>query len=364
MTSSESSGDPLLCPICGIEMSRIAVTGAGEVIGCEPCAEQRGVEADILTEEEWTAPDSVRQALAEYGIIEYQATKSPCTETREPRAHVWEVTAGDKRYVVKRFHAWLEDAAIEHERSVLSRLAERRMPVAAPMLSREGAPVVRVVGERWALYPTLGGRHLTQQEWMWHIPRAAETLAEMHVALEDWTPDGAPHSAWDSWNQEKLEAMLAQWPALDDIPLDLLDAVRDRLAERYFSGVYEALPRTIVHGDFCASNVLWHGEQVVGILDFEKAHRDTVLFDFGWGIGTRHPPLVRAVVATYTRTRPLSPLEREALPEALLIGTLMAIHSQLTVFKNVDAAVRRAQDLFFLMRDAEILRRAVAVRPA
>ncbi|MDE3230874.1 MAG: hypothetical protein KGO05_13430, partial [Chloroflexota bacterium] len=103
---------------------------------------------------------------------------------------------------------------------------------------------------------------------------------------------------------------------------------------------------------------------ISGILDFERAHPDTALFDFAWGLGDRRPPLLRATVASYSRARPLSPVEREALPEALLLGMLMAIDIQMTYFGNMREVARLASELHHTVRDLESLRKAVALKPA
>lgn len=366
MTSSPfSDGQPaLICPTCGIEVARMAVTTTGKLISCEDCARQRGVMAQIMTLAEWDAPDAVRAALECYGMVDSQAEKTPQSEFQEPRAHVWAVRANGRRYFLKRYHTWLDTESIRYEHSLLAHLARRQMPVTVPVAARDGGTVASVNGARWALYPALEGEQVTHQQWMWRVPKAAETLARMHVAAEDFEPEGMPHPEWDAWSLERMDDMLGKWPSLPDPAPELVASARDRLAERYFAGAYNELPRTIVHGEYGLTNLLWQGESVSGLLDLERAHPDTVLFDFGWGIGTRHPPLVRAVVATYTRVRPLSPLERNVLPEALLLGALMAIHAELTVYGNVEDATRRAHDLFFLLRDADALRRAVAIRQA
>jgi Ser/Thr protein kinase RdoA (MazF antagonist) len=353
---------PLVCPICGRVVSRMAVTAAGELISCDTCARERGISADIIDLNQWESVEDVREALAGFGVTDYVAVKTPQSQTQEPRAHVWEVWSGDRRLVLKRYHAWLEDSAIRYEHSILQRLAQRQMPVASPLPAPSGERVLRSSSARWALYPALDGIQATQQEWMWRVPRAAEALAALHIALQGFTPDGAPHREWEAWSLERVDAMMAQWPAVPGAPPALVLDARDRLAARYFTPTYQGLAHTIVHGEFSIANVLWRGDQVVGILDFEKAHSDTVLFDFMCGVGTRHPPLVRAVVATYTRTRPLSPEERNLLPEALLLGALIGLDVQLMVYQNMDEAARRAQDVFFLMRDAEALRRAVALK--
>ena len=60
----------------------------------------------------------------------------------------------------------------------------------------------------------------------------------------------------------------------------------------------------------------------------------------------------------------VSPVEREALPEALLLGSLMAIDIQLTYFRNLVEVSRLGQELALMVRDLEALRKAVAAKPA
>jgi Ser/Thr protein kinase RdoA (MazF antagonist) len=261
---------------------------------------------------------------------------------------------------LKRYHAWLDTSALQYEQSVVASLAQHRLPVAEPIPAQDGATIVECTGARWGLYPALTGEQVTLREWMWRAPQAASTLATMHGALERFEPDGVAYPAWDAWSLQRVDEMLGSWPALPELPDELLGAVRDHLAERFFDGTWDALPKTIVHGEFTASNLLWRGDQLVGVLDFEKAHRDTPLCDLAMSVGSRHPPLIRAVLATYTRVRPLSPLERESLPEALLLSALADLHTHLIVYANYDEAARRAVELAYLMRGLDVVRKASA----
>ena len=364
MSSAEPSYQASMptCPICGRSLERMVVTRAGELIGCEDCAQSRGLTGEVLSLAEWVAHDAVRETLSQYGLGDYAATKPPQAPGRPPSAHLWEIGANGERFLLRRFHSRLATDAIRYEHSVLAQLRARGLPVALPVPASGGATFVTAGGARWALYPIMEGRPVGKQDWMWRVPKAAETLALLHVALASFQPEGAPYAGWDAWTLDTLDDMIGRWPARPEIPPDLVASVRARLAERYFGELYEQLPRTIVHGDFGLASVLWQGDAVSGILNFERAHRDTPLFDFGRGIGMRWPPLMRAVVATYTRVRPLSPLEREALPEALLVGMLAGIDDELTTTGDPQELARRGQDLFFLLRDAEALRKAVAAK--
>lgn len=351
---------PLVCPFCAQVIEHIAVTPTGELIGCDTCAFERGLNPIVLTHEEWFARDATRAALALFGMREPRVGKPAQTAFEHPRAHVWWVEAEGRRYFLKRYHAWLSPQMIAYEHSVLRYLAEYGQTVAVPVLAEAGEAVAPSGGALWGLYPALPGQALSPQDWMWRAPKAAESLALLHTALEQCAPAGIVHPEWDAWTLDRLDALLEQWPYVSEVGGGLVLAARDHLMHHYFSGPHAELPRAVVHGDFAPSNLLWRGDQLAGLLDFEQAHRDTALVDFAAGLGSRHPPLLRAVVATYTRVRPLSPQERQALPEALLLGAILGIYQQVVLRGDYDEAARREADLELLLRDIEVVRRAVA----
>lgn len=348
------------CPLCGRGCARLAVTAAGELVSCEECATERmlGAQLRSLSLDEWNAPEAVRAALERYGLADAHANKTAQTGGSQPRAHIWEIEAGGRRLILKRYHAWLDEDAVRYEHSVLAHLAEQRFPVAVPLPAEDGVRFVLLDDARWALFPALEGQHAAGQDWMWRMTKAGATLAALHQDLRGFAPDGRPDRAWDAWSLERLDEMLARWPHLSPLAIDLVTSVRNHLAEHFFGGTYESLPRTIVHGEFAGTNILWRGEAVTGVLDWERAHSDTPLYDFATGIGTRWPPMLRGVVATYSRVAPLTDAERAALPEALLVGALMSVDAQLTRNNNGVEATPQLQELAFMWRDVEALRKA------
>jgi len=360
---------PLLCPFCQRPLEVVVVNPAGELIGCEDCAEERGLAGEVLTLDEWNAPAAVEEVLARFGLKHAQAGKPATAGTDRPRAHYWEIISDDARYFLRRFYSWYPAPAIQHMHSVLAHLASGPDPLPVPRVVPEagsGQSYTQAAGTCWALYRALDGHIASPQEWMWGRPKAAEMLATLHRRLEGFVPDGEEFAPWSAWTIETVDRVLESWQPHPDLAPELLAHIRDRLATRYFENLYPALPKLIVHGDYVAANVLWRGDAmslgVSGILDFEKVHRDTALFDFAWGLGDRRPPLLRASIATYSRVRPLSILEREAIPEALLLGALMGIDMQMTYFNNQDEVSRLAQELAYMVRDLESLRKAAAAK--
>lgn len=357
---------PLTCPTCGTVLDLLVVNPAGELIGCEDCAEEIGLAGGVMSLDEWNAPATVDEVLRQYSLGDFHVSKPAATAVQRPRAHYWEVFAGNRRFYLKRFHDWYPVESIHYTQSILAHLSEQGIAVPRYVPDSSGASFTQAAGSHWALYRALDGRQATEQEWMWGRPKAAEMLGMLHAALEGFTPEGEPFQPWSAWTLETVDHVLDGWQPLRALPPDLLGFIRDRLATRYFGDLYPELPKLVVHGDYVLTNVLWRGESVnatiCGVLDFERAHLDTALFDFAWGLGDRRPPLLRATVATYSRVRPLLPVEREALPEALLLGAVMGLDMQMTYFNNVREVARQAQELALLVRDLEPLRKAVALK--
>ncbi|HEX9070065.1 MAG TPA: phosphotransferase [Ktedonobacterales bacterium] len=354
----------LSCPRCGDLLASVAVNPSGEMIGCEACAISLGLAAEIMSLREWESTDLALGALREFGLTDASVTR-PAPDTT-PRLHYWLASSGGHHYYLRRFHDWFPDTAVVWMHSVMGHLADRGLPVPHCAPSVSGQSFARHAGAAWALYRAVEGHTANEREWMWGRPRAAETLAQLHTALEGFTPQGEPFDLWGAWTLDTVDRVLASWEPMPELPDDLLAYVRHRLATHFFAGPGAELPHGIVHGDLTPGNLLWRGEanglSIAGILDFERAHHDTALMDFAWGLGDRRPPLLRATVAAYARHRPLSAPEREAMPEAMLLGTLMALDMQLSYYHDLREATRLARELAFTARDLEGLRRAVSLR--
>jgi homoserine kinase type II len=84
--------------------------------------------------------------------------------------------------------------------------------------------------------------------------------------------------------------------------------------------VRQASTQTLVHGDLFRDNVLWDGDRLVAILDFEQASGGTVAYDLAvclndwcWD-GAPRPDLVTSLLEGYQRERTLTAADRLALP--------------------------------------------------
>src|SRR5262249_37713026 len=161
---------------------------------------------------EWNGPAELADVLAAFGLSGWTARKPQPSTAEQPRAHYWEVLAGTSRYFLKRFYPWYPNSAIRYMHSVLVNLGRQQVPVPQWVAdTRTGESFTELAGMRWALYRALEGRTATRQDWMWGRPKAAETLAMLHLRLEGFTPGGEEFRPWGAWTLETVDRVLESW---------------------------------------------------------------------------------------------------------------------------------------------------------
>jgi aminoglycoside phosphotransferase (APT) family kinase protein len=98
----------------------------------------------------------------------------------------------------------------------------------------------------------------------------ARSVAELHNAKKDVTAVEPAEPQLGLWHRQFLDARLEPHPALGWL--------FDWLADRQ---VTPARP-VVVHGDFRPGNVLYSGDRIVGLLDWEMAHLGHPAEDLAW----------------------------------------------------------------------------------
>ena len=101
------------------------------------------------------------------------------------------------------------------------------------------------------------------------------------------------------------------------------------------------LPRGLIHGDLFRDNVLWQGDRIAALLDFESASEGALAYDLmvtalAWCFGDAlDQALLRAMIDGYESVRPLSASERAAL---VTEGSAAAL--RFTITRITDYAMR------------------------
>ena len=102
-----------------------------------------------------------------------------------------------------------------------------------------------------------------------------------------------------------------------------------------------ALPVGLVHGDLFRDNVLWAGDSVAALLDFESAFRGPLAYDLAvlllsWCyVDGFEPHLMKAMVSGYEGVRPLEAAEKRALYTETRFGAV-----RFTITRITDYAMR------------------------
>ncbi len=126
------------------------------------------------------------------------------------------------------------------------------------------------------------------------------------------------------------------------------------------------LPKGIIHGDLFCDNVLFRGEKVVGVLDFEAACRGKFVYDLATAVnalcfaeGKYQLRRFEALIAGYESLRTLSLAEWDAFPNELRFSALRFTVTRLKDFflQPLDDRLRVSKDFQDFYDRLRILRR-------
>lgn len=245
----------------------------------------------------------VQDILAEYGVqvrgnIEVQVGRSDSVIFETP----------DGKKMLKRYKETLIPAAVLHEHSILTYLAQIGFP--APRLARtiSGDTLLQKEGRCYAVFEFLEGYFqyhnylLLPGQLRQFITASGKALGTLHSTLQDFTPEGYHPNGFKSrtegrwreldWFDEKLEQCRQNLPRLQSrdgrVAGDMfsehagwVEATLHELDERIDVA---ALPRVIIHGDYGPYNLFFKREAPTVILDFELARLDWRLADLAMAL--------------------------------------------------------------------------------
>jgi len=227
---------------------------------------------------------------------------------------------------------------------LMRHLAERGIPVPAPVANADGELVVALQGKPAAIVSKLAGSSQLDPQPV-HCAEVGAMLARMHLAAQDF-PLSQPNLRGLDWWRATAPAVLPHLSAPDASLLREEITVQEAFAA---SPAYARLPRGPVHADLFRNNVMFVGEKLTGCFDFYFAGVDTWLFDLAvtvndWCIdlasGRLDPARVRALLDAYRAVRPFTADELAAWPTLLRAAALRFWLSRL-----YDLHVPRAAEL-------------------
>lgn len=213
---------------------------------------------------------------------------------------------------------------------LMHHLAQRRIPVPQPQTMRDGQRLTTLHGKPCTIVTRLQGGYEPEPSPA-HCTLAADTLARMHLAAQDFPIRQANLRGLDWWQAtipHITPFLTAEQEAL----------IQDSLTEQVRTAAtpaYASLPHGPAHCDLFRDNVLFDGTfeqpRMGGFIDFYFAGCDTWIFDVAvavndWCIqrntGEFKAKQLRAWLEAYAAIRPFTDGERECWPAMLRAAAL------------------------------------------
>jgi len=188
----------------------------------------------------------------------------------------WVVETERGRYVLKR-RGWGLDSPqiVLAQHRLMEYLVQTGFPAPRLVPSAAGGTLLAQNGLCYEAQAYIEGEPYNPERPQ-QMSRAAETLARYHTLVEGMAP-AALCAAGDRYSPTSVRGNLARlgrvWGVADDRKLapavERLLVQIDDLEARTVG--HRPLPRLVIHGDYYAGNLLFNGDRVVGVLDFDQA---------------------------------------------------------------------------------------------
>lgn len=253
-------------------------------------------------------------------------------------------------------------AAVQQELELLLFLRAAGFPCPQPIANRHGQYLTHHKGKMVSLHSALLGQALPVDALTPpHLEAIGHTLASLHVLAQEYRK---PLENRFSFQRiaELYEGMKEKMPAYFKHLIHILD---DEIAyqQEYRE---EKLPKGIIHGDLFADNLLFRGNTLSGVLDFEAACQGKFIFDLATAVnalvytgGRYQIERFTALLQGYQSVRNLSLAEWDAFPSELRFSALRFTVTRLKdfFFRPMEDTRRVNKDFREFLERLQVLRR-------
>ncbi len=230
------------------------------------------------------------------------------------------------KYVFRYYENRDRDSVL-FESDLLSFLAERRYPCPVQIRNDEGAYVGTYDNKPYTITHFIEGQPIEKPDYT-HQQQLIQKAAELQILTQNFHSPYIRHR----WN---YDSDLCRNLAYDEAKRINTQSAYEKYAwlahELTKLNLPPALPKGICHCDFHFSNILFHNDTLVALLDFDDANNTYLQFDmvglieyWAWSHTAGRLDLARArdVVQEYMKHRPLSLIEQQHLYDVYKLSIL------------------------------------------
>lgn len=264
------------------------------------------------------------EILSNYRLGEYQSVQPFSSGTVQTTLAL---TTTQGRYVLK-YYENRPAASVLFEANLLKYLKDRHFPCPTPIRDKHGKLVGSFRGKAFALFEFGVGRHV-ENPTQAQRDQLIYCAAQLHRLTRHYRPANRQYRwnySLDLWRELIRSAAQGLNTTTARQKLDWLEAAAARLH------LPPNLPKGICHCDLNASNVLFQGDEVAMLLDFDDANYTYLLFDLvgliesaAWRHDQDHTlnfSAVRQIIAMYDVHRRLNSVERRHLFDVYRLSIL------------------------------------------
>ncbi len=224
------------------------------------------------------------------------------------------------KYVLTIFEK-LRASELNYYLNLMSHLSLEGLPVASPVVNRNNSFVGIIKNKPASIVTRLNGDPVNAPH-KYHCSEVGRTLAQIHesgLSYEKILTNPRGKRWWEAAAKKIYKF----------IKPEARDMLQDEIAIQK-SLMADDLPRGVIHGDLFRDNVLFHGSNIGGVIDFYFACNDMLIYDLAitvndWCITESHElDLIKAgnLIKSYQQIRSLTREEVEIWPYMLRAAAL------------------------------------------
>ncbi len=267
----------------------------------------------------------------------YHLSGAQVTHQTESLHTAYHIQHPSGNHIVKRLTFPPDDT--QHQKLTLScrlmaHLHTQGFPCPNPLINQQGHFVTEYNGQHYQAFTVIPG----QPDWNTITPnriqQTGELLGKFH-RLQQTFPDMPPPVDLQDRIKMGMQRIIAEWETYPITRNDIRLAAHEALSNIHtLWSPLQTLPTGLMHTDATPGNVFFHGEHLTGLIDFEvipgaflldlcmAALRWADAFDPTTQMNHLDTNKLKQFLTAYNNTRPLNPLETDALKNSLLLAAI------------------------------------------